>query len=83
MKPCERIYDFYVKIQDQKREIEKLMKVTNFEEFKNFELRNEVEKLKMQLKLEHKNNGGVRLSQKWIWAFTLFVMLLAVIKLLF
>lgn len=52
MKSCESDYDFYIKIQDQKREIGKLMKVANFEEFKNFKLRKEVEKFKMQLKLE-------------------------------
>lgn len=81
MKPCERVYDFYLKIQDQKREIKRLRKVANIDEYKNNELQKVNQKLEMRLKMElQKNEFSMK---KWICLFVLFIVVHFLIKVVY
>lgn len=43
MEPCERVYNFYMKIQNQKMEMEKLTKKALLHEFNNEQLEKKIE----------------------------------------
>ena len=81
-KSCELVYNLYLKIQEQKREIEKMKNIALLQERKIEELQKLNGKLQSTLKMELEKKG-FNIKKKCVWGMLLLVIYVIFVKVLY
>ena len=82
MEPSEKVYDFFLKWEDQKRDTDKWRKIALVEQIKNKKLRKVNENLEKWLAVELKNQSN-HMKNNHILVMMLFVVFAFVVKVMF